>query len=113
MKLLSLKDIIFILCLCSIFLFFIVFRLFFTDKSPKTIVIEVNNSLYKACSIEKNGLLEIDGKSGKTIVEIQGKKVRIKKSSCPNQICVKTGWISKPGDTIICLPNKIIIKISI
>lgn len=45
------------------------------------------------------------------IVEIKNNKVRIKQSSCPFKICVHTGWISKPYQQIICVPNKICIKI--
>ncbi|HAP9081438.1 TPA: hypothetical protein IWD14_002472, partial [Enterococcus faecium] len=29
----------------------------------------------------------------------------------PDQIAVRTGWISKPGQTSICLPHKLVISI--
>lgn len=32
-------------------------------------------------------------------------------SDCPDQICVRTGRISLPGQSAACLPNKIILKI--
>lgn len=37
--------------------------------------------------------------------------IYISEADCPDQICVKTGAISKPGDTVVCLPNKLIIAI--
>ena len=45
------------------------------------------------------------------IIEIDGMKIRNKEDNSPDQIAVKTGWISKPGETSICLPHKLIIEI--
>ena len=42
---------------------------------------------------------------------MKGKKIRNKEDNSPDQIAVKTGWISKPGETSICLPHKLIIEI--
>ena len=44
-------------------------------------------------------------------VEVNNDQIRIKGSNCPQQICVNRGYISKPGETIICLPHKMIIEI--
>ena len=45
------------------------------------------------------------------VVEVNNGQIRIKGSTCPQQICVNRGYISKPGETIICLPHKVIIEI--
>lgn len=50
-------------------------------------------------------------KSHYNLIEIENGKIRIKDADCPDKICVKTGWISEPGQSIICLPHKLIIKI--
>lgn len=46
------------------------------------------------------------------IIEIKDNKVRFKHSDCPDKICINTGWLSQPGQTAVCLPNKmsVIIK---
>ncbi len=44
-------------------------------------------------------------------VEIDGERVRIAQSSCPDQVCVQTGWLSRAGQTSVCLPNKLIVKL--
>lgn len=38
-------------------------------------------------------------------------RIRFQESDCPDKICVKTGWLSKVGQTAACLPNEIILKI--
>ncbi|MEQ6390616.1 NusG domain II-containing protein [Bacillaceae bacterium S4-13-58] len=37
--------------------------------------------------------------------------LRITNSPCPKQICIKNGYISKPGIAIIGIPHKVIIEI--
>lgn len=57
-------------------------------------------------------LLNISGNWGIMILEIDKYRVRISPSSthyCPDKICLKKSWIDKPYETIICLPNKVII----
>ena len=49
--------------------------------------------------------------NGKMVIEVHGEKVRVKKSECPRQLCVKTGWIQHPGESIICVPFKTVIEI--
>lgn len=41
------------------------------------------------------------------IIEIKDEKIHFKHSDCPDKICINTGWLSKPGQTAVCLPNKI------
>ncbi|GAA0744978.1 NusG domain II-containing protein [Clostridium oceanicum] len=44
-------------------------------------------------------------------VALEPNRIRFSKSTCPDKICVKTGWLTKPGETSACLPHKLIIKI--
>lgn len=38
-------------------------------------------------------------------------KVRVTESTCPDKVCARTGWISRPGQSIVCLPNKVVVRI--
>jgi len=42
---------------------------------------------------------------------INSKKVVVAASSCQNKICIKTGSIKIPGQLIVCVPNRVVIKI--
>lgn len=55
--------------------------------------------------------LAIDGYQGESRLEISGGRVRMIDSACPDKLCVRTGWISRPGESIICLPNRVVIEI--
>lgn len=45
------------------------------------------------------------------IVEIEDGRIRVKEDNSPDQIAVKTGWISKSGQTSVCLPHKLVISV--
>lgn len=42
---------------------------------------------------------------------IENGEVSMSCADCKNQICVKTGKISKRGECIVCLPNRVILTI--
>jgi hypothetical protein len=44
-------------------------------------------------------------------VLVQHGKVSVIEADCPRQICVHTGAISRPGQVIACVPNKMLIQI--
>ncbi len=60
-------------------------------------------------NIEKT--IMVKGRLGESIVEIRRGKVRMEESACPLKLCVKQGYISKQGEEIICVPNRVIIRI--
>ena len=37
--------------------------------------------------------------------------IRVCDADCPDKICEERGAISKAGQTIVCLPNRIVIKV--
>lgn len=54
---------------------------------------------------------EITGDNYTNTVEVAPGKIRVVSSDCPDKICVNTGWISDSSKTIVCLPNRLVIKI--
>ena len=54
---------------------------------------------------------EIQGTHTKVIAVTKQGSISIKESGCPSQYCVHTGFISHPGESIICAYNGIIITI--
>ena len=71
------------------------------------VVIEVNGRPEYTFPLHADRNATISGPYGNTVIEIKDSKVRVKEAHCPNQLCVKEGWISK--GVIVCLPNKIVV----
>ena len=55
--------------------------------------------------------IEIPGKVGKCILIISDGKADMESADCPNQICVHHSAISHTGETIVCLPNRVVIEV--
>ena len=45
------------------------------------------------------------------VVVISGGSVAVTEASCKNQVCVKHGAITRPGESIVCLPNRLVVRI--
>ena len=45
------------------------------------------------------------------IISIQDRKVCILESDCPGEDCVHSGWIGSVGRSIVCLPNRVEVRI--
>jgi hypothetical protein len=76
-------------------------------------VIMVNREEYSRISLEDAEPAEFTVTSpwGYNTVEVGNNRVRIKAASCPDQICVKEGWIGRVNEMAVCIPNRFIIKI--
>lgn len=47
-----------------------------------------------------------------TVAAEDGNGLRVSSSDCPTQDCVRTGTISRGGQSIVCLPARIIIQLT-
>lgn len=81
-------------------------------KNGNNIEIYVDNKLYKTYNIDDEKEIRIENKGEYNIVKIHDNGVEITQASCPDKVCVHAGFIKKPSQSIVCLPNKVHIKIS-
>ncbi|WP_081850036.1 NusG domain II-containing protein [Ruminococcus sp. HUN007] len=63
-------------------------------------------------SINETVTMRIDSENGGyNIVEAEKGKIHVTEASCPDKICMHTGYISDGTVPISCLPNKLIIRV--
>ena len=62
--------------------------------------------------------IDLSAVSDDYIVEIGGCKLKIERgaatfvdSDCPDKLCVKRGALAHGGDTMACVPNKVVVSI--
>ncbi|OPX42342.1 hypothetical protein CLHUN_37600 [Ruminiclostridium hungatei] len=60
--------------------------------------------------LKKREVIRLPGQFNEFIVADQ-KKICFMSADCPDRLCVKAGWISKPGQLAVCLHNRAMIKI--
>ena len=85
---------------------------FVNTKNVDSIEIYMDNKLYKTYNINDKEEIKIKSKEGYNIVKIHDKGVEIIEASCPDKVCIHQGFITKSSESIVCLPNKVHIKIT-
>jgi len=59
--------------------------------------------------VDTNFMIE---ESYRNIVSVSDGKICISESNCPGEDCVHSGAISAPGRSIVCLPNRVEIRVT-
>ena len=82
-----------------------------TQKDGKQVVVTVDGKEVYKTSIQKDQTYKIPVNNGRNIMQIKDGKVTMKQANCPDQICTDHKPIEKSGETIVCLPHKVVIEI--
>lgn len=73
------------------------------------ITLEGETSLYP---LEQDTQFTLTTKEGGTnTIVIKDGEVRVTEADCPDRICVTMGSISRTGQTIVCMPHQLVIRI--
>lgn len=83
------------------------------DNIQRVAIIKQDNKIIEEInldSIEEPRRIKLQGEYKLTILIEKG-RIRFEEASCPDKLCVKTGWITNPGEVAVCLPAHSIIKI--
>ena len=87
-----------------------------SQKSSKNnyAIIKVDGKIHKKIdlsNVKNNEEVNLNLPNGKNTLLIKNNSIQMKSANCNDALCVKQGNISKVGQTIICLPHKLIIEI--
>lgn len=107
--------------ICDLIIYFF-FILFFSILGAKTyttkvgiaekVEIYVDGDLKYVYPLQKNERnVFVDTVLGGVNVKFKDNKVRVTSSNSPLKINVKRGWIEKPGEMIIGIPDRLLIKV--
>lgn len=80
----------------------------FVDVQPEKVVITVNGEAFGSYDINMNTRVEVFDHN--TVI-IENGRVWMEYASCPDGLCINQGKIKESGQTIICLPNKVMVTI--
>ncbi len=80
--------------------------------SGTSVSVSVDGEIYGVYSLAENQTIEINSANGHNTMEIKNGQVSIVDADCPNKDCMEFGSISKTNQTILCLPNKVSVKMN-
>ncbi len=85
-----------------------------TRTHGESVVIRVDGIIHSTYSLSDETRLEIPSATvvdGKNVLIISGGKAYMSEASCPDLICVAHNPISMVGESIVCLPNRVVVTI--
>ncbi|WMJ85695.1 NusG domain II-containing protein [Anaerocolumna sp. MB42-C2] len=84
----------------------------FTKKDGDMVVVKVDGKVYKELPLNKDTTFEITGvRGGRNLLVIKDGHADVVDATCPDKLCVNQRQIDKDGETIVCLPNKVVVEI--
>lgn len=75
------------------------------------VVVTVDGKEYGSYPLNRDAVVEIEGKIGINTMEIKDGSVRMIDAVCPDLYCVQHEPVHANGEKIICLPGTIILEI--
>lgn len=78
----------------------------------KTVIVSIDGKKEAEYPLKEDGVYLLEGSHlGTNKLVIKDEKAYIEEASCPDKQCMKQGKISKAGEMLVCLPNRVVIKI--
>jgi hypothetical protein len=77
-----------------------------------TVVALSDGKVVFSAPLDVDRSVALSGPLGKTILVIKGGRARITESPCPRKLCIAMGAISRSGQIIACVPNRILVKVT-
>lgn len=81
---------------------------FIKQETGGYLKISIANELYGIYDLSADQVIDIDDSNK---CRISDGKVEMIYGDCPDQICVHTKAVSHNGQTIVCMPNKVVLEI--
>ena len=102
-----------IILIASVIILCIVAMLFFntTKEEGGKAVVVIDGKEVASYSLDEPKEIRLENKGGYNILVIEDGYAFIKDASCHDKICVNHNKKKYNGETIVCLPNKITVKI--
>jgi len=66
----------------------------------------------KVADLSHTQELRIKGRLGDSILKIRDGKIRFTHSPCKGKVCIHRGWLKYSGETMACLPNKVVVELT-
>ena len=101
------RDLLFASVLIVVFL--VLFLIIRGSEEGTYITISVDGEFTESCALtEKEQVVNIGDTN---VITIINNEAYMSSAFCPDKICVERGKISRIGEEIICMPNRVIVRV--
>ena len=85
---------------------------FLLRQDGGTVIVEQNGQETARYALSEDRTVRIEGEGGYNLLVIEGGEVYLSEADCPTQLCMKTGKIRYAGQSIVCLPHRLAVRIT-
>lgn len=82
-----------------------------TRQSGGYVSVSVDGETRMELSLDEDGSFPIEAGGGSNLLVIEGGAARMEEADCPDLLCVKTGAIRYAGESIVCLPHRVVVTV--
>lgn len=107
------NDVIFILSLVVLTVAIGLF-VYLSGEEGDTVSVYIDGELYESYPLSVNVSVDIitgEDESGLNTLVIKDGKAYVEYASCPDGICAAHKPISREGESIVCLPNRVVVSV--
>ena len=76
------------------------------------VIVEQNGREMARYALSEDRTVRIKGAAGYNLLVIENGEAWIMEADCPNRLCVQTGRIRYGGQSIVCLPHRLAVRIA-
>ena len=86
--------------------------LYLTSSEGDMVVVKVDGAVIKELPLNQDAEFTVPGyQGGINSITIRNGSVLVSDADCPDKLCVKMGRINRAGETIVCLPHRVVVEI--
>ena len=89
----------------------VVFFLIPGKEQGNTAVITIEGREYGRYSLSVDQTIRVENEKGINTVVIRDGSAHMEEADCPDGYCINMGDKSKAGETIVCLPHRLVVEI--
>jgi len=110
LKKLKISDfiLIFLLIMSGLFSSFYIYG---NNDKDKKVIVELSGKVYGVYDLNSDRIIDLKGPQSRAKINIENGYVFVSESGCPQKICKRMGKKNRINELIVCIPNRLIIRI--
>ncbi len=105
------RDLIVVGAIIVAIILMVAYEFFLKSGYSEKAVVRSDGNIICEISLLSDSQTNIESFGYNFTLTVKNGKIAVTYAECPDKVCFHTGYISKPGQTIVCLPAKVTIEL--
>jgi len=87
------------------------FYIYGNNNKDKKVIVELSGKVYGVYDLNSDRIIDLKGPQSWAKINIENGYIFVSESGCPQKICKRMGKKNRINELIVCIPNRLIIRI--